>query len=122
MASNIQQLIAQRYGVERAAVDVNSVTASVGTSAEIIARQSAGRVALMIVNLSSNSLYVGPFSDVASTKGYALSAQGGFLNSEWRSDLVLPSLEWAAVASGSSSAIMVVEISIDEASDLQQNT
>ena len=111
MAKSIQELIAERFGV-RTFPETNPVTATVGTTAVVVARANSGRVALNIINLSANNVFVGPFADVATGKGFALSPNGGFVTVNVEDDYVLPGREWSAIASGAGSAIMVLETNI----------
>ena len=86
-----------------------SAARAIGTASEIIATNNPGRTNLTIVNLSSNTLYVSPLNAASSTNGILLGAAGGSLALNYNDDLLLPALEWHAIASGSSSAVFVLE-------------
>jgi hypothetical protein len=104
----LADLVKERYGVNTFSRD-NPVVAAVGVTAIPIARQNPNRIWLTIVNLSANVLYVGPFADVAATKGIYLGANGGSLTINYLDDMELPGREWSAIATGAASAILVVE-------------
>ena len=86
-----------------------SESKTIGTASEIIAQNNPGRTNLTIINLSSNTLYVTPLNTASSTNGILLGAGGGSLALNYNDDLIQPALEWHAVASGSSSAVFVIE-------------
>ena len=71
-----------------------------------------GRTNLTIVNLSSATVYLSPMSAASSSSGILLTASGGSLAMNYNDDLVLPTLEWHAIASASSSNVFVIEASI----------
>jgi len=86
-----------------------SASKTIGTASEIIAQNNPGRTNLTIVNLSSNTLYVAPLNTASSTNGILLGAAGGSLALNYNDDLIQPALEWHAIASGSGSAVFVIE-------------
>jgi len=86
-----------------------SASKTIGTASEVIAKNSPGRTNLTIINLSSNTLYVSPINAASTTNGILLGAAGGALTLNYNDDLIQPALEWHAIASGSSSAVFVIE-------------
>ena len=86
-----------------------SESKTIGTTSEIIAQNNPGRTNLTIINLSSNTLYVAPLNTASSTNGILLASGGGALALNYNDDLIQPALEWHAIASGSSSAVFVIE-------------
>jgi len=70
----------------------------------------ADRVGGTIVNLSANKLYVGPFRNVASTKGFLLAPNGGQLVLDYRDDFLLVGLEWYCIASKANSRVYTQEL------------
>lgn len=107
--NSVYDLLRREYGVE---VEGQSdpVTATVGTSAVAIAKNDPRRVALVVVNLSANTIYLRPLGTPSSSSGIVLTPSGGIMALNWREDLHLPSLEWQAVASGAASAILVLSV------------
>ena len=76
---------------------------------KIIARNEPGRVSLIIVNLSGNTVYVRPLHAATTAASILLSPTGGSVAMNWRDDLILQALEWHAIASADNSAILVIE-------------
>ena len=104
----LADLVKERLGIPTYRND-NPVVSSVGVTATLIARRNPNRIWLTIVNLSANVLYVGPFSDVSTTKGYYLSANGGTLTVDYINDMELSGDDWYAIATGAASPILIVE-------------
>ena len=108
--NSVYQLIEARLGVN-VAFKLTGTT-SVGTADVQLVENNPGRTNLTIVNLSSNTVYLAPMSVASSASGILLTASGGSLAMNYNDDLVLPTLEWHAIASGSSSNVFVIEASI----------
>ena len=108
--NSVYQLIEARLGVN-VAFKLTGTT-SVGTADVQLVENNPGRTNLTIVNLSTNTVYLSPMSAASSSSGILLTASGGSLAMNYNDDLVLPTLEWHAIASGSSSNVFVIEASI----------
>ena len=108
--NSVYQLIEARLGVN-VAFKLTGTT-SVGTADVQLVENNPGRTNLTIVNLSSNTVYLAPMSVASSSSGILLTASGGSLAMNYNDDLVLPTLEWHAIASGSSSNVFVIDASI----------
>tara|TARA_R110002020_G_scaffold152949_3_gene332037 strand:- start:1041 stop:1424 length:384 start_codon:yes stop_codon:yes gene_type:complete len=108
--NSVYQLIEARLGVN-VAFKLTGTT-SVGTADVQLVENNPGRTNLTIVNLSSNTVYLSPMSAASSSSGILLTASGGSLAMNYNDDLVLPTLEWHAIASASSSNVFVIEASI----------
>lgn len=87
-----------------------SVEKSVGTSTAVrVVENDPERLALVLINLGSNTIYV-MFDDlVSTTRGLILQPSGGFMSVNVRSDQTLPTREWYALASGGTSDIFAIE-------------
>lgn len=109
---SVHELIAQKWGV-RTTEREDNVTAAVGTASELIARDDPTRLALLVVNLSGNTLFVRPRKPASTTIGIRISPNGGALSSNWEDDFTLPAKDWNAIAGGAASAIYVLEILIE---------
>ena len=90
--------------------EVLEATVSVGTSAVEIAGGDGGRVVLVLVNLSANAIYVAPTPQVGASHGIYLGGNGGALTLGVRDDLILPSLQWYALANQAASSLYVVRV------------
>jgi hypothetical protein len=64
----------------------------------------------MVMNLSLNEVYIGPFGDVSATRGVRLGPSGGFMRLTHREDFSLVGYEWYAVATGAASDVLVLEV------------
>ena len=107
---SVYQLIEARLGIN-VAFKLTGTT-SVGTSDVQLVENNPGRTNLTIVNLSGNSVYLSPQSAATTSSGILLTASGGSLAMNYNDDLILPTLEWHALASGSSSNVFIIEASI----------
>ena len=107
---SVYQLIEARLGIN-VAFKLTGTT-SVGTSDVQLVENNPGRTNLTIVNLSANSVYLSPQSAATTSSGILLTASGGSLAMNYNDDLILPTLEWHALASGSSSNVFIIEASI----------
>jgi len=85
----------------------------VGTSVVQILRNNPDRLAYLILNLSSNDMYVGFSNEVSSTNGILLVSAGGMFSVNVRDDFELPVKEVYAVSTGANSPIYVMEIERD---------
>ena len=105
--TSVYELIEAKLGVR---VDFRfGEISSVGTASVVAARNDPGRVALVIVNLSANTITVRPVNPATTTQGIRLGANGGAVAQNWQDDLILPALVWNAIASGANSDIFIVE-------------
>ena len=107
---SVYELVEARLGIHLDFAITNSKT--IGTASEIIAKNNPGRTNLTIVNLSSNTLYLSPLDTASTTNGILLGSGGGSLALNYWDDLIQPTLEWHAIASGSGSAVFVIEATI----------
>ena len=111
MAKSLAMLIDEEFGAETEP-RINPLRSSIGTTALQLFAQNPNRVAFHLVNLSSNTMYVGPFADVSASKGYRVGPGGGTLISRYQIDWHLTGNEWYVVATASSSSLLSVEIVI----------
>jgi hypothetical protein len=91
-------------------VEVESYYTITSASQNVIAQGNGDRVGLLIMNLGSNSLYVGLNGIISSTTGIALLGSGASISLTVRDDFTLPSRQWSATSVGGSSFIYVLEI------------
>ena len=104
---SVYEWVEARLGIHLDFAVTNSKT--IGTTSEVIAKNNPGRTNLTIVNLSSNTLYLSPLDTASSTNRILLGAAGGSLALNYWDDLIQPTLEWHAIAAGSSSAVVASE-------------
>jgi hypothetical protein len=106
---SLADLVREELGVPTF-LSTNRVTATVGVAAEQVFRQTPARVWLFIVNLSLNTVYVGPFNNPSATRGIQLNPSGGFMQLDYREDMDLVGYEWFGVATGAASAVLCLEL------------
>ena len=106
---NLADLLEERFKVRTRAVE-NPKQTSVGTTAIEILANNPKRLGWVIVNLSSNTLYISFSNAVSSSRGVRLNANGGEASMVFDEDF--HAVGWAiwGVASGASSAIYSYEI------------
>lgn len=108
---SVYDVLRQRFGVD-IMIDDSSGATSIGTTDIIVAPGNPRRMALVITNLSANTVYLRPMGAASSTKGITLLSNGGSLTLSWEDDLHLPALEWHGIASAAASAVYVVGVLI----------
>lgn len=106
-ARSVHDLIEQRLGVE---VDFRfGEIDTVGTTVSIAARNDPGRAAILMVNLSTNTITVRPINLATTAQGIVLGQGGGAVSMNWQDDLIIPTFQWSAIADGASSNFFVLE-------------
>jgi hypothetical protein len=105
----IKELIQKFYTPEVGNADVRINTLSVGTNPIRVLENNFNRFQYILINLSSNDIYINYTSKVSNSNGIVLPASGGYSISNWKDDLMLTAYEVYAVASGASSNLLVIE-------------
>ncbi len=109
MARTVHDLVRERFGTSGFPV-VNPTVSTVATTPGQLARQNPNRLGMLAINLSLNTIYLGVWADVSSSKGIRLAASGGFYKTVWYEDFEMPGWEWFAIADTGVSNILIVEI------------
>lgn len=109
--ASLQDYLERRFGV-RTREESNPLIASAGTSVAQLLRADPMRIAFTVINLSANTLFLGWFADVSSSKGIRLDASGGAATFVPEEDFSLIARDWHVVASGASSALFVQQLII----------
>lgn len=108
---SVYDLLASRLGVGDIDVGINRDASDIDIADKIIARNDPARVALVIINLGTVSVFVTPQIPATTTRGIVLGASGGSVSMNWQDDLVLPALEWHGASNGTDNqSILVVEV------------
>lgn len=105
----LDELLLEKFKVRTRAVENPKVT-SLGTTATLVLANNPNRLGWVIVNLSSNVIYLGFANDVSSSKGVRLAANGGFASRIWDEDFHPTGWAVWGIASGAGSAIYSYEI------------
>ena len=108
MADTLASLLQAQLGAATFTA-TNRELSSVGLTAARLLRQSPYRASFLVVNISPNTLFAGPFNDVSSTKGVRLGPNGGSLVVRWMEDFTLVSYEWFVIADGAASQLLTME-------------
>jgi len=108
MLGTVQELIRERFGAN-AHPAVNRSVSSLGVTAGRVLINDPDRLAAIITNLSLNRVYLGPFNDVAATKGIRLDPGGAALGLIWDEDFDITGWEWFGLADAAGSPILTVE-------------
>lgn len=106
----LQDLIDKQFGV-KTKHRINNVTTSVGTTSTIIAGNNPNRLALTIINMSPNTIYIAPDEEVSSSRGIVVSPNGGSVQFLYNEDFQMTGYEFYATASAVST-IFVLEVEI----------
>jgi hypothetical protein len=88
-------------------IDTNPATSAAAAS---IVGNDPDAIALNIINLGANNVFIALTPDVSSTKGILIGANGGILSLVLRDDFTLPSREWFGVSPGGASTLYVVRL------------
>jgi hypothetical protein len=89
---------------------VNPLVDSVGTSPVRVLANNPDRMMWLIINLSTNTVYLGFDPQVSSTRGIILGASGGYASMVIEDDGEAVAYEVWAVATGPNSPIYVIEV------------
>ena len=108
MAVHLRDLVVERLKAETTPL-FNRSLSSIGVTAAQLWRQDANRIVAHVVNLSANTLFIGPFGNVSSTRGIRLSASGGFATLIWDEDFDLLAYEWFVIADAAASNLLTIE-------------
>jgi hypothetical protein len=109
IGSGVVALLEKRFGARFRLAD-NTQSTQLGTTRSVIALNDPNRLGIMIVNLSANAMYVGPFLEVSSTRAFRLGPNGGSIVSMFDEDFILPQREWNGLAALANSDYLCIEI------------
>lgn len=99
--------IAREYGGR---MEENTVVESIGVTASSVIPNDPERLFLLLVNLSTNLMYIGFDEQVGAGRGIFLAANGGSYVVDVREDLVLPTYQHFAVSTGNNSNLYVLSV------------
>ncbi len=103
----LQQLLIAQFGVSSS--DLRESFPTVGTSSTLILPNDPNRVGFIVVNLSTNTCYLGMANAVTSTTGAALGGNSSF-TSTWRDDFNTVGFQRYAISPSGSASFYVAEI------------
>lgn len=83
---------------------------SVGTTQSEVLRADPERVFVLLVNLSTNTMYVGIDSQVSSSRGILLASNGGSFQVDVEEDFTVPIRSFHAISTGASSNLYVLSV------------
>ena len=103
------EYIKNRFGMSTRTV-INPLTNAVATSVTKIAQNNADRLALTIVNVGANDVYIGFDAETSASRGIFVGANGGSLTLTVEEDFELITNNVYAISVGVASTIYVVEV------------
>lgn len=102
--------IAKKYDGGMAETETSE---AVGVTAAQVIGNDPERVFVLLVNLSANTIYVSFDTNVSTTNGILLAANGGSLEMDVESDLIFPIRALYALAAGAGSMLYVLTMRRD---------
>lgn len=102
-------LRAQYSGLFR---ELESVVANVATFSEIV-QADPERISLTIVNVGPGICFLSTRADIGVGNGIRIRANGGLFHVDLSLDWTLPSKQWFATATGSTTSVYVLEVKRD---------
>lgn len=109
---SLHELIDNRFGV-RTREREDDVTTTVGTSSTQIVRNDSSRIALVVVNLGQNDMFLRKEGVPSSTTGIRVGANGGSMSLTVDEDFSLVGKEWFGIAPRGSVNIYTLETLIE---------
>jgi len=109
MSKTVVDLIEDELGVAVGTNENPEITQST-TSVLTLFRQNPNRVAAVVVNLSSNVMFISPSGDASTSKGIRLGPNGGSVSLTWRDDFTLPAKEWTIVSDTGTNNLFSLEV------------
>lgn len=106
---SVHELVDERFGV-LTRTNENPESAVVNIAETLLLRANPNRLALVIINLSANTVFVKPREGVSATAGIALAAGVGSLSVTMEDDFTLAALDWFGTSAVDAQAVFVLEI------------
>ena len=108
-AGTTLDLLTHLYGITSAPV-LQQKDVTVGTSAAQVTKDNASRFEVAYINTGTSACTVSHSDLVTATSGTLLTASGGALVEDFRSDMLLPTYQAWAVCTASGGNIHIVEL------------
>jgi len=109
MPKTLSELIEAELGIRTRPV-ANPLISTVDATPLRLFTNNPNRVALLVVNLSANDLYLLWRESVSSTNGMLLTPNGGVLNAIYKEWMHLVGYEWWCVGSAGSTDLFSMEL------------
>ena len=106
----LRDLIDKKFEVRTRPVEDEGGVPSLGTTAQEVLPNNPNRLAWILVNLSENTVYLALKSDVSSSSGIRLDANGGSAGMVWDEDFDVTGWAIYGVAADVNSAIFAYEV------------
>lgn len=101
------EFLRERYKGE---LTEDEASVTVGTGVSTIIGGNPDRLGLLILNLSSNTLYVSIDNSVSATNGIRLGANGGSVALNVTDDGMIQTRTWYGLATGAGSSVYVLDL------------
>lgn len=105
----LADLISRQFGI-KTRVRENPLTSSIGINAERVVPSNPNRLALTVINLSANTIYLGFDNRVSSINGIYVAPNGGGISLIYDEDFEMVGYEIWGIATGTNSSIKVIEV------------
>ena len=103
-ARSALDILAERYG-QNVSYRESPDGSEVGTASALLVPNDPQRVALVVINLSANTIYLRMRRPAVATGSIPLLPSGGSMSLNLDDDLILPSLDWHGIATGANSDV-----------------
>jgi hypothetical protein len=105
---HLHDMVQNLYGVGTVHAVNNSVSGTAGAAVQV-RPNNPRRLALTIVNLSANVIWVGPSNTVGIANGIWLAANGGSMSLTWDKDFELVCNDWWSLSAAGGDQLYVLE-------------
>lgn len=105
---SLHDLLQEQLGVKTTSRE-NPMVEEVLTTITQIVPGNPQRLALVIINLGTSSVYVSMNNNPSAANGIYLGANGGYMSLNWKDDFELVSRTWYGIAIGANSDCYTLE-------------
>jgi hypothetical protein len=103
----VLEFVRSQFGGDVTEVESNP---TIGNAVTDVCTNNGDRVALVIVNVGTQNLFLNLNSGVSSTNGIELSGGGGVIGLNARDDFTLPARNWKGISPLGNTNVYVLEI------------
>ena len=106
---DVYDLLRAEYGVD-AEILVNSEGVDIDTTDKVILKLNPRRVALMVMNLAANAVFIRPIDAATTSIGVRLDPNGGTMSLNWRDDFNMSAMEWHGISGTANQVFISIEV------------
>lgn len=112
MSESLHSLIARDFNVRTRQEDERAITAMTTAVAQIVPNDSS-RLAMVIVNLGSQIVFIRNRRPPSSSAGFSLGPGGGALILHYRDDFYMVGHDWFGLSAAGTSTLYVTEVLVE---------